>query len=111
MTKREFLENVIAVVENEELKDFAKSEIEKMNVRNAKRAERPSKRAEANQPIKEAIVALLNEADEPMIASGIAEKLEISTQKASALLRQIDDLTVTEVKVKGKGKVKGYAIG
>ena len=48
--------------------------------------------------------------DTPQSASEIAGKVEISTQKASALLRQIDGLTVSELKVKGKGKVKGYAL-
>ena len=109
MTKREFMEKVIAEVNNEELKTFAESEIEKMNARNAKRANTPSKKAKENEPIKEAIVAVLTA--EPMTASEIAEEVGISVQKASALLRQIDGLTVTEVKSKGKGKVKGYAIG
>jgi DNA-binding transcriptional regulator GbsR (MarR family) len=45
-----------------------------------------------------------------MTASDVAEKVEISVQKASALLRQIDGLNVSEIKVKGKGKVKGYAL-
>jgi DNA-binding transcriptional regulator GbsR (MarR family) len=48
--------------------------------------------------------------NEPMTASEVAEKVGVSTQKASALLRQIGGLEVTELKVKGKGKVKGYAI-
>lgn len=109
MTKREFLEMVIAEVKNDELKGFAESEIEKMNARNAKRASTPSKKAKENEPIKEAIKATLT--DEPKTASEIAKEVEISVQKCSALLRQIDGLTVTEVKVKGKGKVKGYAIG
>ena len=37
MTKREFLEMVIAEVKNDELKAFAESEIEKMNASVAKR--------------------------------------------------------------------------
>lgn len=108
MTKREFFEAVIASVENTELVEFAQSELTKMDERNAKRKNTPSKTAVANEPIKEAIVSILT--SEPLTASEVAEKVEISTQKASALLRQIEGLTVTEVKVKGKGKVKGYAL-
>ena len=92
----------------EELSGFAAKEIEKMNERNAKRAATPSKKAVANEPIKAEIVKVLS--DTPQSASEIASKVEISTQKASALLRQIDGLTVSELKVKGKGKVKGYAL-
>ena len=107
MTKREFFEAVIEKVEDAELKLFAEKEIEKMNERNAKRKNTPSKTAIANEPIKAQIVEALGK--EPKTASEIAELVGITTQKASALLRQIEGLTVTEVKVKGKGKVKGYA--
>ena len=106
MTKREFMEMVIATVDNEEMKEFAQKEIETLNRRNAKRAERPSKTALANEPIKAEIAKVLTE--EPQTASVIAEKVGISTQKASALLRQME-LKVTDVKVKGKGTQKGYA--
>ena len=108
MTRREFFEAVISSVENTELVEFAQNEIVKMDERNTKRKNAPSKTAIANEPIKKAIVGVLG--SEPLTASEVAEKVEISTQKASALLRQIDGLTVTEVKVKGKGKVKGYAL-
>lgn len=106
MTKREFMEMVIATVDNDEMKEFAQKEIETLNRRNSKRAERPSKTALANEPIKAEIAKVLTE--EPQTASAIAEKVGISTQKASALLRQMG-LKVTDVKVKGKGTQKGYA--
>lgn len=107
MTKREFMEMVIATVDSQEMKDFAQKEIESLDRRNAKRAERPSKTAIANEPIKTEIAKVLT--TEPMTASTIAKLVEISTQKASALLRQMD-VKVTDVKVKGKGTQKGYFI-
>lgn len=108
MTNREFFENVIAMLaDNEEMTSKAKSLIEALDRRNAKRAERPSKTAIANEPIKAEIAKVLTE--EPMLASEIAKKVEISTQKASALLRQMD-VKVTDVKVKGKGTQKGYYV-
>lgn len=108
MTKREFYEAVMALENvDAELVLFAENEINKMNERNAKRKSTPSKTALANEPIKAQIVEVLTET--PQSASEIAEKVGISTQKCSALLRQIENLTVTEIKVKGKGKVKGYA--
>lgn len=108
MTKREFYEAVMALENvDAELVLFAENEINKMNERNAKRKSTPSKTAIANEPIKAQIVEVLTET--PQSASEIAERVGISTQKCSALLRQIENLTVTEIKVKGKGKVKGYA--
>jgi predicted XRE-type DNA-binding protein len=108
MTKREFFEAVIEAVEDAELKLFAEKEIAKMDERNAKRKASPSKKSVENEPIKEAIRNVIGA--DPLTASEIAETVGISTQKASALLRQMDGLTVTEMKVKGKGKVKGYAL-
>lgn len=112
MTKREFFEAVIANVEVEELKAFAESEIEKLNVRNANRANRPSKKAIENEPIKARITEFLAE-KEPTVASEIASGLELTVNKVSALCRQMTEagvLASTEIKVKGKGKRKAYSI-
>lgn len=114
MTKREFF-NAVASLENvdAELKLFAEQEIEKMDARNAKRASTPSKTAIANEPIKENIVAFLNDHEGSHIASEIATEVGVSTQKASALCRQLVEngtLSVEDVKVKGKGKVKAYSV-
>ena len=106
MTKREFFEIVIASVENAELVEFAQSEIEKMNERNAKRASKPSKAQIANEPIIKAIAEVLT--SEPMLASEIANAVGISTPKASALAKKVEGVNVTDVKVKGKGTQKGY---
>lgn len=108
MTNREFFTAIVNGTLTEEVIAHAQSSIEKLDARNAARKDKPSKKSLENEPIKEAIKALLTE--EPMTASDVAEKVEISVQKASAILRQIDGLTVTEVKVKGKGKVKGYSL-
>ena len=107
MTKREMYEIIANGNINDEVVEMAKKELVKMDEKNAKRRNSPSKTAIANEPIKAKIREVLT--DSPQSASEIAEKVEISTQKASALLRQIDGLNVTEIKVKGKGKVKGYA--
>ena len=106
MTKREFLNAVIAETQNTELASFAVAELEKLDARNAKRSERPSKTQIANEPIIKAIRDILT--DEPMLASKIAELCEISTQKASALVKKVDGVQCVDVKVKGKGTQKGY---
>ena len=112
MTQREFFTAVIASVDNDELKAFATEAIEKLDARNAKRASKPSKKSLENEPIKESIANLLVDG-EGHLASEIASSLEISTNKASALCRQMvadGVLTVEDVKVKGKGTQKSYSL-
>lgn len=111
MTKREFMEKVIAMG-NDELKEFAESEIAKLDARNAHRKEMPSKKSKENEPIKANIIDFLNGKDFT-VASEIAKGLELTTQKVSALCRQLVEngiLAVTDVKVKGKGTQKGYKV-
>ena len=109
MTQRDFYTAVMTSVDNEELKAFAESAIAKLDERNAKRASKPSKTQIANEPIIKAIASVLT--DEPMLASKIAELCEISTPKASALVKKVDGVKVCDVKVKGKGTQKGYFLG
>ena len=115
MTNREFLNAVIAMENiNDEMKAFAENEILKLDNRNAKRAEKPSKTAIANEPIKVEILNLLTEKDEVMTASAIAEIMtDYKVQKISALCSQLvkeEKLVVKDVKVKGKGTQKGYSV-
>ena len=118
MTKREFLNEVIAVIDGTsemdtlELKEFAKAEIVKLDKRNASRSSKPTKTQIENEPIKEKILEVLS-TGEKMVASAIAERVEISTQKASALCRQLVEskkLKVEDVKIPRKGKQKAYSI-
>ena len=106
MTQREFYNAVIADTQNEELKAFATEAIVKLDERNAKRASKPSAKQKENEPIVKAISEVLT--SEPMLASKIAELCEISTQKASALVKKVEGVQSVDVKVKGKGTQKGY---
>lgn len=111
-TRREML-NVIAAGEmNDEVKAWAESEIAKIDAVNEKRRNKLSKKAEANLPIIAAIEEALT--SEPQTATVIGEKVGISTQKASSLLRKIvaeGKCEKVDVKVKGKGTQKGYLVG
>ena len=109
MTQREFYNTVIAETQNTDLAKFAVEALEKLDARNAKRAEKPSKVQIANEPIIKAIAEVLT--SEPMRASEIAETLGISVQKASALVKKVDGVQSVDVKVKGKGTQKGYFLG
>ena len=106
MTNREFYNAVINANLNEEMTSFATEAIAKLDARNAKRASTESKTQRENKPIIEAISRVLT--DEPMLASKIAELCGISTAKASALAKKVEGVSVTDVKVKGKGTQKGY---
>jgi methylphosphotriester-DNA--protein-cysteine methyltransferase len=108
MTNREFYTAVINgdVYDNEELITFAKDAIAKLDARNAKRASTPSKTQKENAPLIEKIASLLT--PEPKLASELAKEMEISTQKASALVKKVEGVSVCDVKVKGKGTQKGY---
>ena len=106
MTQRDFYTAVINANLSEDMSTFASEAIAKLDARNAKRASTKSKTQIANEPIVEAISKVLT--DEPMLASKIAELCEISTQKASALVKKVDGVQSVDVKVKGKGTQKGY---
>ena len=108
MTNREMLTEIVNGNLTDEVVAKATEELEKLDVRNAKRRETVSKKALENAPVIKAIKGVLS--GTPQTASEIAEKVEISTQKASALLKQIDGLAVSDVKVKGKGTRKAYAL-
>lgn len=114
MTNREFYQAIVeGATVTAELATFAAEQVEKLDKRNEKRAATPSKTAIANEPIKAKIVEFLKDKDTPIIAPTIATEVGITTQKASALARQLVEegkLVVTDVKVAKKGKLKGYAI-
>ena len=88
MTNREFYNAIVNGTMNDEIKAFASEAIVKLDERNAKRNSRPSKTALANEPIKEEILKLFAE-NQKLLASEVGTALNISTQKASALLRQL----------------------
>lgn len=111
MTIREFLENVISADISNEMNDFARLRIEKIDEKNEKKKTTSKKKTE-NSEIKEQILAQMVN-DTEYKASEIGEMMGFSTQKASALLVQLtkDGILVAEEKrEKGKGKVKVYRL-
>ena len=112
MTKREFLETVMGLG-HPEVAEFAAKELEKMDRALEKRRSKPTKAQIANAPIIQQIVSEILEEEEFTTASEVSEILEISVQKASAVLRQAvseGKVEVEDVKVKGKGTQKGYRL-
>lgn len=121
MTRRAFLTaaaETFATMGMTEHSEFALGEIAKLDATNEKRREKSSKAAEANKPLVEAIQEQIL-TKEFQTASDIAVQLNelfpglekaISTQKASAILTRMDGIRKEDIKIKGKGVVKGYAL-
>lgn len=107
MTNRDFFNAVISNEITEDVIAHAHASLDKLDARNAARKDKPSKKSIENEPIKAKITEVLT--DEPKTASDVAKEVEISVQKASALLRQMD-VKVCDVKVKGKGTQKAYSL-
>ena len=111
MTNREFYTNIANGTITEAEKEFALAAIAKMDETNEKRKNKPSKKAEENAPVIEALTNALT--SDPQTAADLAAQVGISTQKASSLLRQIVASGVavaSDIKVPKKGTCKGYAL-
>ena len=112
MTNREFF---VAIMQNEALSEdvrtHAEAELEKLDKRNKARSSKPSKTQLENEPIKVQILEFL--ANGGATSPEIGAALEISTQKAGSLCRQLVEdgkLTVEDVKVPKKGTQKKYSL-
>ena len=110
MTIREFLENVVKAEISDEMTAFALERISKLDEKNEKKKSASSAKKIENANIKTEILGKMK-LGQNYRASEIGEIFGFSTQKASALLVQLEKeekVTATEVRVKGKGKVKAY---
>ena len=112
MTNREFYTAIMNGTMTDEVKSHAAEAITKLDERNQKRSSKPSKTQLENEPVKTAIVDYLT-VHGGAVAADIAAEVDITTQKASALCRQLVEsgiLTVEEVKIPKKGKCKKYSV-
>lgn len=112
MTKREFFTAIINGKQNEELQNFAKKELKKIEDLYVKRTYKTkTKNEEINAPLIEEIFTIL--CNEPLTALEISEILNISIQKTSFLLNKLfkeNKIEKKEIKIKGKGKVNTYTL-
>lgn len=119
--KGEIVKNERSIFDNDgfnltdEIKDFAKDFIKKLDDKNDKRKENLSAKQKNNEVIKESILELMQDG-EKRSAKMIVDMIEAlpHTQKASPLLKQLVDsgkLTSTEEKFGGSStRVKVYKI-
>ena len=113
-TNREFLNAVIKANVSKDITELAQAQIVALDKKNANRKVSKSALAHKteNDGVKSAILAKLS-ADKPTVASDLATAIGVSTQKISALAKQLVEdgsITVCDVKVPKKGKVKGYTL-
>lgn len=112
MTKREFLNAVIANQIDEAIIEKAKEELAVLDARNEKRKGTQSKAVLANVEVKRDIVNFL-EGKDFTLAVDIAEGLGLGKEKVSSLcvgLVKEGILEVTDVKIPKVGKRKGYKL-
>ena len=112
MTNRQALTLIVNGNLTDEVKAWARGEIDKLNAKNDKRKNTKSKDQIANESLMDNIVAYIK-ANGSQVASALGSALGISTQKASALCKLLVDggeLIVADKKVKGKGAVKEYSL-
>lgn len=117
MTQREFYEAVVNANVSEELTAFAQAGIEKLDKTNETRKEKAAEKAAAKEaekaPIRDAIFAVIT--DEPKTASTLIEEagVEIKPQAIPSLLKPLIEagqVGKTDIKVSGKGSVRGYVL-
>ena len=108
MTNREMLTEIVNGNLTEEVKAKAAEEIAKLDARNAARKEKPSKTQLENATLIPKIAEVLT--SEPQLASDIAEKVGLSTSKVTPLVKKVEGVKITEVKVPKKGPRKAYSI-
>ena len=113
MRTKEFY-NAIATNENlsAELREFAANAILKMDKENASRNSKAAeKRAAENAPFVEAVTNLLRNSSKVFTAAEVKDAIEgiDSTSKATAILKMVEGVKVSEVVV-NKRVVKGYSL-
>lgn len=108
MTKREFMEMVIAGTITDEMVEMAHAEIAKMDVRNAKRAEK----AKEVKPEDVALDVKIREVltTEYKTATEIAETVGATTSKVAGRLKKMEDISTIDGTALGMGKRKVYAL-
>lgn len=117
MTQREFYETIVAGTMNDEMQEFAKEAIAKLDATNeARRKSAEKKRAEKEAekaPIRAALMAVMSA--EAKTATMLIEEagLEIKPQSVPSLLKPLVEegaVVKTDVKVTGKGTQRGYVL-
>ena len=111
-TARDFYKEIMATDGvSAKAKDYAKTEIIKLDERNEKRKATKSKDQIANESIEKDILEALK--GRAMTSPDLAKAIGQTTQKTNGVAGEMvksGELTKTKVKVKGKGELTQYAL-
>ena len=109
---RDFLKEILATEGvSDKAKDFAKTELIKMDERNEKRKATKNKDQIANEAIEKDILEALK--DGAMFSTALATAIGQTTQKTNGVAGEMakrGELIKTKEKVKGKGEQTKYAL-
>lgn len=109
---RDFLKEILATEGvSDKAKDFAKTELIKMDERNEKRKATKNKDQIANEEIEKDILEALK--DGAMFSTALATAIGQTTQKTNGVAGEMvkrGELIKTKEKVKGKGEQTKYAL-
>ena len=109
---RDFLKEILATDGvSDKAKDFAKTELIKMDERNEKRKATKDKNQIANEEIEKDILEALK--DGAMFSTALATAIGQTTQKTNGVAGEMvkkGELIKTKEKVKGKGEQTKYAL-
>ena len=115
MTNREFFTAIVSVNVSDEITEFAKTALVKLDKKNENRRNSTSPNQKANEDFKVEILNYMNEDTSAIYtAKVLADKFGVSTQKISALVKQMVDngklAVIDKVKDSKGNKVKGYKV-
>ena len=110
MTSREYFQNVLDAHISEEMDAASIKLMERLDAKNEKRKNTPTKEQVAAKERKEAVLAFLKEQTEPVTRDTISEALSITPGQATAACKALAEMVKkSEVKV-GKTRKVAYAI-
>ena len=98
MNIAEKFEAIANVVTNQEMKDFLKERATQVAKRNSYKSSKPTKTQVANEKVKDEIRAYLSTVEKSVQCKDIGLALGLSSNKVSAMLRQMDDVERSEIK-------------
>jgi hypothetical protein len=113
MTQREFYSAVAEANISEDITTYANAQVAKLDERNKAKKNETSKRQAVNKELAEKILDSMENGVTYTASEIVGLGIDgvISTQKATPLMKILAEegtVTITEVSIKGKGKVKGY---
>ena len=98
MNMAEKFEAIANVVTNQEMKDFLMERATQVNKRYSYKSSKVTAKDIANDKVKKEIRAYLSTVEKPVQCKDIGLALGLSTNKVSAMMRQMEDVERSEIK-------------